>query len=442
MSEVDFAPVMSNGLGVESVAILLRWLEEPATRDFCLNDLTVITAMTGDEWPDTRRDFEQHILPRFREHGVRFVQVARAGHSERDGIVVLDDSRSPSRLYIEGAYTLSEELLTAGTVPQFGGEHRCSLKFKAFVIETWLEQHLWQSIRHSFGYNAEEKERIAKSEAAIAARVTFGFNSEETERVRKGKRYDRPSRIGHYPLPEWGWSRERCFDYILQLTGVRWRKSACKFCPFARINEELIRRQKEFPNEVADSMLLERLSLAMNHRGQLFKDQPLYQIVERSENRQALDIYDARVNGTAWALYRVRRIYHAKPLYQGGGKHKRVIGHDHSKKGNVQRCVERLEEFVSSAKAGERLIEIAEAKRFPICRRHGLTYVFVQQSGTRYPTIEDYFVTAPALVETKARNGVEKFDRNWSDLTDLYCGHDDLPLFADLDSSDKALVTP
>ena len=121
---VNFVPVMSNGLGVESVAILLRWLNEPSTRDFDLDDLTVITAMTGKEWPDTKRDFEQHILPQFRQHGVRFVQLARAGASEKDGIVVLDDSRAAEKLYIEGAYTLTEELMRAGTVPQFAGEHR------------------------------------------------------------------------------------------------------------------------------------------------------------------------------------------------------------------------------------------------------------------------------------------------------------------------------
>jgi hypothetical protein len=91
----------------------------------------------------------------------------------------------------------------------------------------------------------------------------------------------------------------------------------------------------------------------------------------------------------------------------------------------------------SSTAASKRLMEIAEAQNLPICRRHGLTYVFVQKSGTRYPTIEDYFVAAPALVETKARNGVDKFDRNWNDLTDLYCGHDDLPLFGDLDNRDQ-----
>src|SRR5579863_585786 len=218
MIHTTLVPVMSNGLGVESAAILLKWFEEPSSLDFALEDLIVITAMTGKEWPDTQTDFERHILPRFRQHGVRFVQVARAGHLEQDGIVVLDDSRNPQRLYIEGAYTLTQELMTAGTVPQFGAEHRCSLKFKAFVIETWLRQNLGQRIRHSFGYNADEQDRIAKSNAAIA-RVTFGFNRDETERIERGRSYDGSIRIGHYPLSQWGWSREKCLEYIWEATG-------------------------------------------------------------------------------------------------------------------------------------------------------------------------------------------------------------------------------
>jgi hypothetical protein len=422
---------MSNGLGVESVAILLRWLEEPATRDFALEDLTVITAMTGKEWPDTQRDFEQHVLPRFRKHGVRFVQVARAGHLEADGIVVLDDSRNPTRLYIEGAYTLTDELLTAGTVPQFGAEHRCSLKFKAFVIETWLKQNLSHSIRHSFGYNAEEVDRIAKSDAAIA-RVTFGFNSDETERVERGKKYNGPVRIGHYPLPEWGWNREKCLDYIWAVTGVRWMKSACVYCPFARISAELINRQKAFPADIADSMVLERVALAMNPRGQLYSTAPLYEVVTNSGNEQAIKLFGERMGSVPWAVYRVRRIYHAKPIYAQKGTRKRIVGHDQKKKGRVQRCVERLQEFPTRDAAYDQLMKIATVKGVPPQGRHGLSYVQIQECASRYPGIEDYFVAAPAVVETKARYGVDKFEQDWTRSADLYCGLDDLPLFATL----------
>jgi hypothetical protein len=208
----------------------VRWLEEPNTCPCPLKDLIVITAQTGDEYADTRRDVEAHILPRLRHHQVRFVQVARAGRRQEDGVAVLDDSRSPLQLYTQGRYKLSDELRAAGTVPQFAGEHRCSLKFKAWVIETWLEQNVGDPSRHAFGYNAEETRRVAKSEAACARRIAFGFNSEEAKRVRKALAYDTPVRQSFYPLVEWGWTRSICLDYLREKLGVWWQKSACVYC--------------------------------------------------------------------------------------------------------------------------------------------------------------------------------------------------------------------
>jgi len=121
--------VLSFGMGVESSALLLRWLEEPESRDFDLErDLIVITSQTGGEYPDTKRLCEDHLLPRMRRRRVRYVQVARAGHLEADGIKVLSDTRQPFEIHLQGAYTLQEELSAAGTVPQFAGERRCSLK--------------------------------------------------------------------------------------------------------------------------------------------------------------------------------------------------------------------------------------------------------------------------------------------------------------------------
>ena len=87
--------VLSYGMGADSTALLLRWIHEPATRLCDLADLLVVTAMTGDEWPVTGHLVTRHLLPLLREHGIRWVQVARAGAAQADGITVLDDSRSP-----------------------------------------------------------------------------------------------------------------------------------------------------------------------------------------------------------------------------------------------------------------------------------------------------------------------------------------------------------
>ena len=43
---------LSWGMGIESNAILTRWLTDPTSRTFSLEDLTVITAQTGDEHID------------------------------------------------------------------------------------------------------------------------------------------------------------------------------------------------------------------------------------------------------------------------------------------------------------------------------------------------------------------------------------------------------
>ncbi|MFL5335963.1 MAG: hypothetical protein ACJ8H8_22995, partial [Geminicoccaceae bacterium] len=81
-------------------------------------------------------------LPALAAHGVRYVQVARSGPEAADGWSVLDDSTTPSRLFIEGGrWKLSDELKAGGTVPQYANR-RCSIKFKGWVLDRWIAQHL------------------------------------------------------------------------------------------------------------------------------------------------------------------------------------------------------------------------------------------------------------------------------------------------------------
>jgi hypothetical protein len=225
--------ILSYGMGVESSTLILKWMDRDSLLDFDLTaDLIVITAQVGDEYPDQKTLVERHVLPRMRARRIRYVQVARAGHLEADGIVVLDDTREPRKVYLDGAYKLSQELRAAGTVPQFAGEHRCSLKFKKFVIETWIQQEMaGEDYRHALGYSADEQKRVEKSERAFAerepVRVAFGFNADEGVRISKARRYDTPLRRGWYPLVEWGMGREDCLRYLKEVTGETWLKSAC-----------------------------------------------------------------------------------------------------------------------------------------------------------------------------------------------------------------------
>jgi hypothetical protein len=70
--------VMSFGLGLDSTALVMRWIVEPASRDFELRDLALVTAMTGHESAATREAMTKLVLPRLREHSIRFIQVARS----------------------------------------------------------------------------------------------------------------------------------------------------------------------------------------------------------------------------------------------------------------------------------------------------------------------------------------------------------------------------
>ena len=319
--------------------------------------------------------------------------------------------------------------------------HISSLKFKAFTIEKWIEENVHASIRHTFGYNCDELSRVEDSEEAIKARVTFGFNIGELARVAEAQLYDGPKRQGHYPLVLWGWDRDRCQAYILEKIGVLWRKSACPFCPFARITSELIARQYEFPEETAAAMFLERVALAMNPKAQLFSSKPLYVVVSDSGNKEAIRAFDALMEMAQWSVYRVRRIYRPKAIYQGEGKNRVLLGYDATRKGSADRCVERLQIFDTRILADTLLLSLGRDKGQSIEEQHGLKYVQLLRPGTTYPTTQEYFVTAPAVVETKARYGIADFDDSWQDLDNLYCGSHDLPLFESIQSSNLIQIT-
>jgi hypothetical protein len=200
-------PVVLNlGMGVDSVTIAHRWLTDPATRDFGLARLVVTSAMTGDEFDDTKRAMETYLLPLFRHHGIRYVQLARNGHEARDGITVLSDTRQPDRLHAEGVYKLSDELAANGTVPQVGSR-RCSIKYKGWVIDQWL----------------------AREFRGRPFRQVMGFNADEQGRVERDHCYGGDNRTAEYPLLAWGMGRAACEGYLLRAFGIAGQNPAASY---------------------------------------------------------------------------------------------------------------------------------------------------------------------------------------------------------------------
>lgn len=360
------APViLSYGLGVDSTAILLRWINEPASRDFELDELTVVTAMTGDEWQQTGRDVTAHVLPLLREHGIRYVQIARAGASQRDGITILDDSRSPEVLHLAGDYKLSDELLNAATVPQMGGARRCSAKAKGWPLDIAIESIVGKGVafRHVIGYEANEPKRAEKDAAA--------GNS--------------ATRTGEYPLIEWGWDRAKCEEYITACTGVEWLKSACVYCPFALANkagrERVLGLYRNHVDSAVDALFIERVSVLFNERQGLNGEVRLLDLIKADGNEAAVAGLKARLAESKFAVYRVRRVI-------------RPTAADPTKVANISRSIRRIT-------SGEQTLAEAVASNGGHVRR------VMRDREAVLPAVEEVYVVAPAIVADKAEANFE-----------------------------------
>ena len=234
---------------------------------------------------------------------MRFVQVARNGPEAADGWSVLDDSTSPSKLFLEGRWKLSDELKRGGTVPQYVNRP-CSIKFKG-----WIAQHL--------GGTVTERTVGGKKLNVVDVPEPFehclGFNADEENRSDRDSTCGGPMRRARYPLQEWGWGRQACLDYLLKKLRVEWRKSCCHVCPFTNGNAETLARFRRFPERAADALLIEHVCLALNPKGSLYRDgKTLRSCIEEDNNNAALVAFNELLRACTWAVYHVRRIYRAK----------------------------------------------------------------------------------------------------------------------------------
>lgn len=376
---------LSYGMGADSTALLLRWITEPATRDFDLDELIVLTAMTGSEWESTLRDVEEVVLPLLAAHGIRFIQVGRSRRNvtrDGDGVVILDDSRTPTRLYGRGDYTLADELLTAATVPQLGGVRKCSIKSKGSVLQPIIDRlTAGQPYRHA-----------------------LGFEVDEMSRCRKDSLYNSETRTGTYPLAEWGWDRPKILEFIKTTTGRDWFRSACSFCPFALASEKgrsatLPRFQSE-PAAAFEALTIEATSLAVNERQGLLGEKRLSDLMTDAGMGEIVAEADRRRGEMPHAIFEVRRIVPAK-------------AGDPTKSGPVWRSIVRRA-------TGDRRAMTAALQAMPgrpVAGSSGITRMVLRSRDDHpgFPQLEHYYVVAPAVVEDKARPG---FDAAWREATE------------------------
>lgn len=152
-------------------------------------------------------------------------------------------------------------------------------------------------------------------------------------------------------------------------------------------------------------MMLEYVSLSLNPRGTLYRNQSLIEITDKNGNALAVRNYRCQLDEAEWAIYRVRRIY--RP-----GKDKNGVASS-NKKGNAYRAVQQLIAGLQRETALQKLRELALAKD-DIVEQRGITYVYRQRRANTYPTKEEFLVALPAVVATKARYGLEWFEEKWS----------------------------
>lgn len=294
----------SLGMGVDSVALALLWIHDPATRPCPLDRILFVSAMTGDEWPITGAMMTDHLLPVFRENHIRYAQIARAGMRDADGIKVLDDSREPRHMYLRGPVSLSQEMVRAGTVPQVGGHRKCSLKWKGWPIDQFLAREMPDSYVQVMGYEAGERTRADKD--------TAKGNSDR--------------RTGRYPLIEMGWDRPTCQEWIRAQLGVTWPKSACVYCPFALTNEEgrdrVLDRYADDPADGLPALMMEHIARTLNPRQGLAGSKrstsgmaaakTLIGLLEADPRQHVLlRMHRERLESVPWKLFEVQRAYRA-----------------------------------------------------------------------------------------------------------------------------------
>lgn len=412
--------VHSLGMGVDSAAILTRWLLDPGSRLvpapgtgelvlFDLADLVVVTAMTGDEYAATAQAMETYLLPLMARAGVRYVQLCRAGQSDSDGVAVLSDSRDTRRMVMRGPWALSMELDAVGTLPQVAsGKRWCSMRAKGWVIDTWLAGEFGDADRvHVVGFAAEEAGRAAKDTS-----------------------YTQAARTPDYPLIRWNWDRTRCMSYLREVyaMAVDWPRSCCSYCPFQAGPEiaRMIARWRAEPDAAVRALVREARALALNPRMKLFGKQSAREVAESYGLRAIVAAADDEMAGLPATVYEVRRVFRRAGDRLNPAGDGWVLGPDASAKSrDVWRSLRTLH-------TGTHARMVVELRREQAGRggeletAGGVPRLWLQRlpkTGV-FPATEHYLVVAPAGFADKER---KKFDALWTWTRGL-----DLPRQADL----------
>lgn len=141
--------------------------------------------------------------------------------------------------------TLEDECLRSVTLPAIAyGYKRCSLKHKIGIADKFcnnnaLCREIWKQggkVNKFIGFDAGERRRVEHAAPIDAA----------------DKKYAK-----HYPLMEWGWTREKCVE-VIEAEGLpKPGKSSCFFCPSMK-KAEIQALYLNYPDLFKRAVTLER----------------------------------------------------------------------------------------------------------------------------------------------------------------------------------------
>lgn len=363
--------VLSLGMGIDSAALLTRWLREPRSRGFDLDDLVVLTAMTGDEYTVTAHLMQRYLLPLMAEHAVRYVQLARAGQSQSDRYEVLSDSRRTTRMIMQGTrWRLRDEMHSAGTVPQQARQlRRCSYRAKGQVLDWWIADEL----------------------AGAEYRHVVGFAADEVTRSVRDTSYTKAARRPWYPLIRWKWDRESCAAYLRDVFAVTWSRSCCVYCPFQAGPELdlLCQRWRREPAAAEEALRMEYTSVALNPRSKLFGRRSARQVAIHAGLRDLVDHVDADLATQPWAVYEVRRAFPSRKIDPRRASVPQ--NWDRYAKGQGSRALRTLA-VGSCAATRATVLNLGGQPE----DAHQLVRAWTYRGGPPFPSREEFVVAAPA----------------------------------------------
>lgn len=266
--------------GLDSVYVLLRLRAAGQTPD------VVLMAMDGNEDTPLVKFMESRVFPFLRDRRIRTVQVARASALRSDGIVVLDDSTSPTKYYCDVPYSVEQSLLSQAML--YPGPGYLS-NFLGWTLQRW----------------------ILDNYAGYYPRVYIGIRDNETPGAMQYLVNPNYWRL-ELPLVDWQVSRNVVEQSIQDWFGVVPQRR--RIIPTGREPlDDLLELYAQQPHLAIRPLLSECVAMAIHPRlrygWRTLLKMPLRDTLLAVNNWPAELLFQEYLDSLEWTVYKIRRVF-------------------------------------------------------------------------------------------------------------------------------------